>query len=317
MAKKVTNCQNEDAEMVLDFYKKVQQILLEEKRLILMVVIANEGSSPGRKGFKMLISKQQMYGTIGGGIMEHKLVEYAESLLEKPHFEPFIKNQIHDKSAPKDQSGMICSGQQTIAFYDMDSSYFSLTEEILSDEIVTIHYSNHGIKTTKPESSEWLFSETNSLVQKVYVIGGGHVGLALSEVLSKLDFEIHLLDHRENLNTMEANHFVKSKEVIEFESIENHIPEGDNIYVIIMSFGYRTDDIIIRRLLDKNFKYIGMLGSSAKIDTLFKNLKADGFDKAQIAKVHAPIGIDIKSETTYEIAISVAAQLIKVKNQVQ
>ena len=317
MAKKVTNCQNEDAEMVLDFYKKVQQILLEEKRLILMVVIANEGSSPGRKGFKMLISKQQMYGTIGGGIMEHKLVEYAESLLEKPHFEPFIKNQIHDKSAPKDQSGMICSGQQTIAFYDMDSSYFSLTEEILSDEIVTIHYSNHGIKTTKPESSEWLFSETNSLVQKVYVIGGGHVGLALSEVLSKLDFEIHLLDHRENLNTMEANHFVKSKEVIEFESIENHIPEGDNIYVIIMSFGYRTDDIIIRRLLDKNFKYIGMLGSSAKIDTLFKNLKADGFDKAQIAKVHAPIGIDIKSETTYEIAISVAAQLIKVKNQIQ
>ena len=49
----------------------------------MMVVIANEGSSPGRKGFKMLVSKQQMHGTIGGGIMEHKLVEYAESLLEK------------------------------------------------------------------------------------------------------------------------------------------------------------------------------------------------------------------------------------------
>ena len=84
-----------------------------------------------------------------------------------------------------------------------------------------------------------------------------------------------------------------------------------------MSFGYRTDDIIIRRLLDKNFKYIGMLGSAAKIATLFKNLEADGLDKARISKVHAPIGIDIKSETTYEIAISVAAQLIKVKNQVQ
>ena len=143
------------------------------------------------------------------------------------------------------------------------------------------------------------------------------MGFALSEILSKLDFEIHLLDHRENLNTMMANHFVQSKEVIEFESIENHIPEGDNIYVIIMSFGYRTDDIIIRRLLDKNLKYIGMLGSSTKIETLFKNLEADGFDKAQIAKVYAPIGIDIKSETTYEIAISVAAQLIKVKNQAQ
>ena len=132
--------------MVLDFFKKVQQILQEEKRLILLVVIANEGSSPGRKGFKMIVSRQQMYGTIGGGIMEHKLVEYAEKLLQKPRFEPFIKHQIHDKSAPKDQSGMICSGQQTIAFYDIDSSYFSLTEEILSDEVIALYYSNHGIE---------------------------------------------------------------------------------------------------------------------------------------------------------------------------
>ena len=301
--------------MVIDFYKKFQQVLQEEKRLILMVVIANEGSSPGRKGFKMLVSKNQMYGTIGGGIMEHKLVEYAESLLSKSHFEPFIKHQIHDKSAPKDQSGMICSGQQTIGFYDIDSSYFPLTDEILSDEIITIHYSNHGIKTSKSKNSEWYFSETNSLIQKVYIIGGGHVGLALSEVVSKLDFEIHLLDHRDNLNTMDANHFVQSKQVIDFEKAENYIPEGDNIYVVIMSFGYRTDDVIIRRLLGKNFKYIGMLGSTAKITTLFENLKKDGFDKSQIDKVHAPIGIDIKSETTQEIAISVAAQLIKIKNQ--
>ena len=298
--------------MVLDFFKKVQQILQEEKRLILLVVIANEGSSPGRKGFKMIVSRQQMYGTIGGGIMEHKLVEYAEKLLQKPRFEPFIKHQIHDKSAPKDQSGMICSGQQTIAFYDIDSSYFSLTEEILSDEVIALYYSNHGIEIDAPKNYKWLYSESNSFAQKAYIIGGGHVGLALSEVLSKLNFEIHLLDHRENLNTMTANHFVQSKEVVEFESIENHIPEGDNIYVIIMSFGYRTDDIIIRRLLDKKFKYIGMLG---KINTLFKNLISDGFDESQIKKVQAPVGINIKSETTYEIAISIAAQLINVKNR--
>ena len=301
--------------MVLDFFKKVQQILQEEKRLILLVVIANEGSSPGRKGFKMIVSKQQMYGTVGGGIMEHKLVEYAEKLLQKPRFEPFIKHQIHDKSAPKDQSGMICSGQQTIAFYDIDLSYFSLTEEILSDEVITLYYSNHGIEIDEPKNYKWLYSESNSLPQKAYIIGGGHVGLALSEVLSKLNFEIHLLDHRENLNTMTANHFVQSKAVVEFESIENHIQEGENIYVIIMSFGYRTDDIIIRRLLDKKFKYIGMLGSATKINTLFKNLLLDGFDESQINKVQAPIGINIKSETTYEIAISIAAQLINVKNR--
>ncbi|MBL0013205.1 MAG: XdhC family protein [Flavobacterium sp.] len=102
--------------MVLDFYNKIKSLLQAEKQGVLMVVIANEGSSPGRKGFKMLVTQNQMYGTIGGGIMEHKLVEYARSLLEKLDFKPFIKHQIHDKSAPTNQSGMICSGRQTIAF---------------------------------------------------------------------------------------------------------------------------------------------------------------------------------------------------------
>lgn len=302
--------------MVLDFYKRVQDVLQIEQRLILMVVIANEGSSSGRKGFKMLVSKEQMYGTIGGGIMEHKLVEYARTLLNKPHFEPFIKNQIHDKSAPTDQSGMICSGRQTIAFYDIDLNFLPIIQQILTESDFGINYTNFGINAKiDSQKTEWNFIETNTLVQKVYIIGGGHVGLALSEVLSRLDFEIHILDHRENLNTMNQNTFVQSRQVVEFEQIEKYIPEGGNSFVVIMSFGYRTDDIIIRRLLNKKFRYIGMLGSKEKIATLFKNLLSDGFTQAQLDKVHAPIGIDIKSETTQEIAISIAAQLINVKNR--
>ena len=300
--------------MVLDFYRKVQEVLQSEKRLVLMVVIANEGSSPGRKGFKMLVTKNQMFGTIGGGIMEHKLVEFAESLLDKPTFEPFIKHQIHDKSATKDQSGMICSGQQTIAFYDITTEFLPLAEQILIEKDFKITYNNHGINVTV-ENEEWSFTETNSLAQKVYIIGGGHVGLALSETLSKLDFEIHMLDHRENLNTMELNNFVTTKQTVDFEEIEKYIPEGQNIYVVIMSFGYRTDNVIIRQLINKDFLYIGLLGSKEKIATLFQNMIEDGFDKERIAKIYAPIGIDIKSETTQEIAISVAAQLIRVKNQ--
>lgn len=299
--------------MVLDFYKKLQQVLQSEKRLVLMVVIANEGSSPGRKGFKMLVTKSQMYGTIGGGIMEHKLVELAGTLLDKSTFEPFIKHQIHDKSASKDQSGMICSGQQTIAFYDITAEFLPIVDQIIIEKDFVISYSNLGINIPA-ENTEWSFTETNSLAQKVYIIGGGHVGLALSEVLSRMDFEIHILDHRENLNTMEDNNFVHSKQTVEFEEIGNYIPEGGNIYVVIMSFGYRTDDVIIRQLINKYYLYIGMLGSKEKIATLFQNMIADGFDKNRIAKVYAPIGIDIKSETTQEIAISVAAQLIRVKN---
>jgi xanthine dehydrogenase accessory factor len=303
--------------MASDFYQQFRELLRHEQRLVLMIVIANEGSSPGRKGFKMAVSKSQMFGTIGGGIMEHKLVEYARSLLEKPTFSPFIKHQIHDKSAPTDQSGMICSGQQTIDFYDIDTRYAEILDSIVSEKKTTVHYSDTCIEThfNDTKTHEWHFSESTAPPNEVYVIGGGHVGLALCEVLSRLDFEIHILDHRENLNTMQANTFAHYRKVVAFEEIDRHIPEGDNIYVVIMSFGYRTDDIIIRRLLGKNFKYIGMMGSTGKIATLYQSLLDDGFDTNAIGKVEAPIGIDIKSETTHEIAISVAARLISVKNK--
>ena len=300
--------------MIINFYKKLSETIQSEKRLVMMVVIANEGSSPGRKGFKMAVAKNVMFGTIGGGIMEHKLVEYAQSLLDKPSFEPFIKHQVHDKSAPKNQSGMICSGQQTIAFYDSTVSFLPLVNQILTKENFRITYNNFGVNVPA-ENEEWSFTETNILPQKVYIIGGGHVGLALSEALSKLDFEVHILDHRENLNTMIKNRFVHSRQTVNLEQIDTYIPEGTDVYVIIMSFGYRTDDVIIRKLINKNFKYIGMLGSKEKIATLFQSMIADGFDKDRIAQVYAPIGIDIKSETTQEIAISIAAQLIRVKNQ--
>lgn len=304
--------------MVLDFYKKVKALLQTEKQGVLMVVIANEGSSPGRKGFKMLVTPNQMHGTIGGGIMEHKLVEYARSLLEKSTFKPFIKHQIHDKSAPTDQSGMICSGRQTIAFYAMNSESLPLIEVILNSENAAISYSEKGIHINEiSSSSEWQFTEPISLPNQVYIIGGGHVGLALSEVLSRLDFQIHLLDHRENLNTMQANTFAHFQQTVEFETIEKHIPEGENTYVVIMSFGYRTDDIIIRRLLEKKFKFIGMLGSQEKMKTMYKNLLTEGFTQKQLDQIHSPIGLDIKSETAEEIAISVAAQLIQIKNKRQ
>jgi xanthine dehydrogenase accessory factor len=304
--------------MVLDFYRKMQDLLRVELRFVLMVVIANDGSSPGRKGFKMAVSKTQMFGTIGGGIMEHKLVEYARSLLDKPKFSPFIKQQIHDKSAPTDQSGMICSGWQTIAFYNVGSEEASIFNSVVSEN-ATIHYSDSGIESAfnDNKSHQWHFSESAASSDKAYVVGGGHVGLALCEILSKLDFDIHILDHRENLNTMQANTFAHRLTVVTFEEIDQHIPEGDNIYVVIMSFGYRTDEIIIRRLLGKKYKYIGLMGSREKITTLWQNLLADGFKQEAIDKVYAPIGIDIKSETTHEIAISVAAQMISIKNKSQ
>jgi len=132
--------------------------------------------------------------------------------------------------------------------------------------------------------------------------------------MARLGFYVTQLDNRNELNTMTGNFFAHRKEVIEYEEIVEHIPEGLNTYVVLVSFGYRTDKIILKKLLGKRYRYLGMLGSEAKVNTLLKELSGEGFSEEILKQVHAPIGIPIHSQTPFEIAVSIAAEIIAVKN---
>src|SRR5687767_15873608 len=114
----------------LKTWKLIQKNLDEHIPVMLLYVLESSGSSPGRQGFFMAVNANgEMEGSIGGGIMEHKFVEMAKDKLgvgvlsresgvgSSEPAEPLIRKQIHDKSAAKDQSGMICSGEQTIFLY--------------------------------------------------------------------------------------------------------------------------------------------------------------------------------------------------------
>ncbi|MBK6506533.1 MAG: XdhC family protein [Ignavibacteria bacterium] len=310
--------------MVLNFYRKVLQTLLSDRAAVIMVVISSSGSSPGRQGFLMMVTRESMSGTIGGGMMEHKLVELSKDLLNSGRFEPFIKKQVHMSEAARDKSGMICSGEQVISFYYVDKSDISIIEEIVSNPEACISYSEEGICssnkiTALPEvqlidGSKWTFLQSKKHEANVYIFGGGHVGLALCEILSKLDFEIHLLDNRPGLNTLEINRYANSKQVIKYEESSRYVPEGQQNFIVIMSFGYRTDEIILKSIYGRKFKYIGMMGSEEKIRKMKESLMKEGYSQKYFDSIHAPIGIDIKSETAHEIAVSVAAQLIAAKN---
>ncbi len=81
-----------------------------------------------------------------------------------------------------------------------------------------------------------------------------------------------------------------------------------------MTLGYKFDEIVIRALFDKNFKYFGVLGSKAKMAKLLRDLRKDGFDEEKITCIRTPIGIEINSRTPEEIAVSIAAEIIAVKN---
>src|SRR5690242_20678067 len=109
----------------LSTWKFIYETLLDSTPVMLLYVLESSGSSPGRQGFFMAVDAGgSMEGSIGGGIMEHKFVELAKEQLAIGNMSrppsrdrQIVKKQIHDKSAARDQSGMICSGEQTIWIY--------------------------------------------------------------------------------------------------------------------------------------------------------------------------------------------------------
>ena len=298
--------------------------------VILLYVLHSEGSSPGRQGFKMAVSYDgEMKGTIGGGIMEHKFVEMAKFRLQRGDAAHDVQTQIHDKSAGKNQSGMICSGEQTILLYRIQNTDIPFIREIISSEKNnqngTLELTNAGIKFSETISAadfefsqtgeEYILKEKTGYKNILYIIGGGHCALALSKIMSDMDFNIHVYDERARLNTMEENDFAHNQHLVnDYSEIDAQIESGENIYVVIMTFGYRTDDIALRALINKKFKYIGVMGSKKKMEKMFADYRKENFPEEVLSPIHTPIGLPIHSRTTAEIAVSIAGEIIKVKN---
>ena len=180
----------------------------------------------------------------------------------------------------------------------------------------TTSQSKHGGQRLLPNDRfNFIYEENPGCKNKLFIVGGGHCALALSELMTKLNFHISLFDDRSDLNTLAKNEFADVKKIIDsYENIGEFIESGDNVYVVVMTLGYKFDEIVIRQLYDKTFKYFGVLGSKAKMKTLLKSLEIEGFDKRKLNQIRTPIGLKINSHTPEEIAVSIAAEIISVKN---
>ena len=200
----------------MNVWEFIQEKLSSSQPVMLLVVLESEGSSPGRKGFKMAVAgDDSFFGTIGGGIMEHKLVEKAKTMLLQNEKRVLLMRQHHDKEHHTDQSGMICSGSQLNAFIPLLLSDKQVIDKIISEEKNTIQLSPKGIKLTDSPAGkfqyqsdmDWIYTEPVKHQPVIHIIGGGHIGLALSELMNFLGFYIKLYDDRPNLNTVTANSF--------------------------------------------------------------------------------------------------------------
>lgn len=178
---------------------------------------------------------------------------------------------------------------------------------------------NLGMNTGDSESTNMLcggvqsvFIESYNVKPVLYIIGGGHCGKALSEFACKTGFAVKVLDNREDLIKLMSDSYADIK-LIDYNEIIKHIEFSEDIYIVIMTHSHQYDEFVLEKLVGKNYKYLGMIGSKNKVKTVLDNLLAKGFNKETVQKVFSPVGFDIGSHTPEEIAVSIMAQIISVR----
>ena len=312
----------------LIFWKFILSELKKDKKIALMIVADSSNSSPGRKGFTMAISEDaETIGTIGGGIMENDMIEFSLELLFSGK-ETAIKRLYHSNSTSHEKSGLICGGRQTIIFKILSSNKLKIIEHIIENiktriagkliitqdefsykndsEFLKIEFNDDQIK--------WEYKEQIGLTDAVYIVGGGHIGLAVSRIMKTLGFYVVVFDHREDVFTLEQNKYADEIIIGNYKDVGNKVIEGENSFVVIATPMHANDSTALKSIINKNIKYIGLMGSKRKLKLIFDTLIGAGVDKKLFSKVHYPIGLEIEAETPGEIAISITAEIIKVKN---
>lgn len=250
-------------------FDTVAQLSESGTDFVIVTLVKVLASAPQDVGAKCVVTSEGLVaGTVGGGKVEARCIEYAKDILKSnKYFEPQI-----EKWNLQTDIGMTCGGVCHFLFE---------------------HF---------PKSS-W----------KVALFGAGHVSQALTRTLKNLKCDLTVIDHRkewlEKLPKVKTIQSANAKEVIsQFD---------ENTFFISMTKGHAADVPFLIEIYKQfpNAPYIGAIGSKAKRNAISKDLREAGVDENFINRLHIPLGLPIGNNQPYEIAISICAQLLEVRDK--
>ena len=164
-------------------------------------------------------------------------------------------------------------------------------------------------------SSSIFFLQPFFPLDQLVIAGAGHIGRALAHLGNLLGFEVTVIDDRpefaNSVNIPDAEHII----VKDIGEAMDEMEKGRNTYVVIVTRGHKDDAAALKPCFGENLAYTGMIGSRNKIAAMRQNFIDNGWASAvQWDQIHAPVGLQIKSQTVEEIAVSIAAELVLVRN---
>lgn len=319
--------------------KEILQEMLHQREtgrgVVLVSIVAESGSTPRGAGAKMLVMEDgQSLGTIGGGAIEYNAQQLAAEVLQSHQ----SRLQEYNLS-PNDAAGlgMVCGGQATVYLQWVPPGAeaaarealallearrpFVLLSEIESGEMTLLQPGGTAplayASVTNPKShlceagGRRYLADPVATGGRALLFGMGHVGAELVPVLHRLHFYTLAMDDREEYLTAERLPLADERRLVDFPTALDGLDVQKEDFIVILTRGHKHDYVVLTGALRSPARYIGMIGSRAKVAMSKKALAGEGFGEADIARLHAPVGLPLGGESPEEIAVSIAAEMIR------
>ena len=149
---------------------------------------------------------------------------------------------------------------------------------------------------------------------RLLIVGGGHVGKAVADLAADLDFDVWVADDRADIISEDRFPKAARRIVGPVDQVLPNLEISPDTFCLIVTRGHNHDEEALYHLADRGARYVGLIGSRRKIRMIFDDLRGNGISGEVLERVHAPVGIDIGSQTVPEIAVSICAELVAYRN---
>ncbi|MEO0812421.1 MAG: XdhC family protein [Myxococcota bacterium] len=292
------------------FWTRLEHELQSHDRAFIALVLSHRGSSPGTAGAGLIyVAGSDPIGTIGGGRMEAALLQAAND-----NDRPGLSSELlvhRPGTAVGTPSGLICAGEQTLLSGWVggdDRSWIKSAAVLERDDAEGWVVFDGAPRVTEAEPSASLFMPLR-IRRRVLIAGGGHCGAALAKLCDELGYFVTLVDIDAGRHTFRRCGGADRKQILaSYKSLADAVTLPEHTRLIVMTSELTTDVDAIEGAHGIPFAYRGVMGSPAKLAAIARELSSRG---VSLDGFCAPIGLAMKSDTPTEIAVSVAAQLLR------
>lgn len=246
----------------MTLFEDIDTLVSKGESVATITIVEKSGSAPREVGAMMVVSRNEEYGTIGGGTVEALAIEDAREVL-RGRGDPGLRSY---ELSPGGNTGMVCGGEMDV------------------------------------------FINLNGGQKRLYIAGGGHIAISLVEMGRELEYEITVVDDREEYTTDER--FGETNAIQgDYEDTLNELPMTERTAVVVATRSGTFDRKAVRAALDGGAGYIGLVASETKAGRVLDGLREEGKPERDLVSVKAPAGIDLGGDGPEDVALSILAEM--------